>query len=62
MWCLKMRSPPRRTREELPRESKISRYKNYMYEEVINSPNEGLIYYESFKCLIIGEFDKRNSL
>ena len=62
MWCLKMRSPPRRTREKMPRESKISRHKNYMYEEVINSPNKGLIYYVSFKCLIIGEFDKRNSL
>lgn len=61
MWCLKMRCPPRRTRRNV-RESKSSRYKNYMYEEVINSPNEGLIYYVSFKCLIIGEFDKRNSL
>ena len=57
-----MRSPPRRTREEMPRESKISRYKNYRYEEMINSPNKGLIYYISFNCLIIGEFDKRNSL
>lgn len=48
----------RRIRKEIirERESKISIYRNFMYEKLINSLNKSLkLYYIFVKCLIIGD-------